>query len=386
MFKKRRFKILVGTCLLSLFALGFHSYSSKTDAVWYKLAGSKVISGDLKIITNKDQYYAAVKKAMLNYDTTLTLRILNYDNNVYNLDAVKKIVEETPQLIGVCEGTTGTIITSIPTKLTIEFKYSDSKEILINKEKLVQQKVDEIVNKVIKPDMKDYEKEAVLHDYVVNNAKYDNRLFTGNMPKESYTAYGLLVNKSGVCQGYAELMDRLLKASGIESRIVIGEAKDETGWISHAWNIVKIGGEYYHLDATWDDPVAEDDSNEPRYSYFNVTDEQIGQNHKWDKSNYPQCSSTTYSFNNLNLIEKDKNGNIIKVVKNYNEFYNTIRQAVTQSKPEVTIKILNYSTSIYNTEKTVNKIYDELWKDGAYSWSHYSDEMTKAEYVTITFE
>ncbi|MCT8977827.1 hypothetical protein N4T77_14595 [Clostridium sp. CX1] len=385
MFKKR-FRILLGICMLLLFAFFSMVYYDKTEEVWYKLSGSKINSGDLKVVTNYDQYYAAVKDAMLNYDSTLTLRTLNYSEKTYNLDVVGKILQETPQLLGIIEGTTITVVNSIPAKLTLNFKYYDSKENLINKEKFVQQKVDEIVNKVIKPEMKDYEKEAALHDYIVNNAQYDERLFTKNMPKESYTAYGLLANKTGVCQGYAELMDRLLKAVGIESKIIIGEAKDETGWISHAWNIVKIGGEYYHLDPTWNDPVTENNSNEPRYSYFNITDEQIVKNHRWNKNNYPKCTSTTYSFNNLNLVEKDRRGNAIKVVKNYNEFYSSIKETVRQNNSELTFRISNYSENIYDVEKAVTKIYNELWKDGAYSWSHYTDEITNSEYLTVTFE
>lgn len=381
MFKQTQAKILckVFAFFLIILIIIFISQSSKG-------AFSSTSSQSSVKVNNYDEYYNAIKKAMLNYDSSVILRIGHYDKNVYNLDAFKKVLKDNPELQGVCTEAKSSVQPSIPFKVTIDFKYSDSRETLKVKEKAVQEKVQEIVGKVIKPDMKDYEKEAALHDYLVNNTKYDKRFFTKNMPNDSNTAYGVLINGIGACQGYSEAMYMLLKAVGIESTVISGNANDGKSWVAHAWNIVKIGGQYYHLDTTWDDPVTEDESNDSRYTYFNLTDNQISKNHKWNKSEYPQCFSTTYSFQNLNMAEKDKNGNVILSIKGYSDFYKSIRTSLANGDSVLSLRILNYDANVYDVASAVNKAYDSLSKGGSYSWTYYTDELNNSEYITITFK
>ncbi len=153
--------------------------------------------------------------------------------------------------------------------------------------------------------MKDYQKELALHDYVVNNAKYDQRDENGGIPDDSYNAYGILIDGVGVCQGYADAMYRLLKAAGIENIMVIGQANNGSGLIGHAWNIVKIQGKYYNLDSTWDDPVTDNGTNVLSHLYFNITDKQLSVDHKWNESNYPSCNSTDYSYSKIVSLQKN---------------------------------------------------------------------------------
>jgi len=96
------------------------------------------------------------------------------------------------------------------------------------------------------PDMTDLEKAIVMHEYLGSTCEYDQRLYSGNMPVTSYTPYGVLVNKRAVCQGYALTYKLLMDKLGVECYMVISES------MNHAWNIVKIDGEYYHVDVTWD--------------------------------------------------------------------------------------------------------------------------------------
>ena len=343
------------------------------------------IQNQSNIINNYNEFYSAIKKSLSNYDSSITLKINNYDKNVYNLEGINKVLLDNPNLRSGYSEASGSIADSNPVSFSINFKYNDTRDNLIKKESQVEQKVTEIVNKVVKTDMKDYEKELALHDYLVNNAQYDKRLFTGNMPDESYTAYGVLINGTGVCEGYAEAMNRLLIAAGIDSKMVIGEANDGNEWIEHAWNIVKIGGQYYQLDSTWDDPVTDDGSNVLRHSYFNITDNQISKDHKWNKADYPECNSTTYNFNNLNVVERDDSGNIITVVKSYNEFYSAIKNAITSGKVGVSLKVLNYDENVYNVSDALTKISNETRLYKNYRWSYYSDDISNSEYISISF-
>lgn len=138
-----------------------------------------------------------------------------------------------------------------------------------------------------------------MHDYLVNNTKYDYDNFIKNtIPQEDYTAYGVLINGTGVCEGYSYAIKRLLKAVSIDSIIVDGNSTGDTGG-PHAWNMVKLGNDYYQLDVTYDDPVVNNGTKDVlSHEYFNITDSQISKDHSWDKSKYPVCNGTAFKFNN----------------------------------------------------------------------------------------
>lgn len=111
----------------------------------------------------------------------------------------------------------------------------------------------------------DPEIEMQIHDKLINLVTYDYELLardhdTGDL---GYTAYGALVEDSmglknrAVCGGYAQAFQYLLQQAGIEAAYVTGYADSESGTLSeqgsHAWNIVKLDGEWYEVDSCWDD-------------------------------------------------------------------------------------------------------------------------------------
>jgi len=109
----------------------------------------------------------------------------------------------------------------------------------------------------------EYEKINVIYDYICKNITYDYEHLEDESYKLKATAYAALINKTAVCQGYANLFYRLTKEVGIDARIMKGNAvtvaTSEPG--PHAWNIVKVDGKYYLLDATWD-------AGKDEYDYF----------------------------------------------------------------------------------------------------------------------
>lgn len=102
----------------------------------------------------------------------------------------------------------------------------------------------------IEEGMSDLEKAITLHDFIVLNCEYDYQNYLDKtLPREVYTTYGTLVNRKAVCQGYALTYKFLLNKAGIECYMV---SSDE---MNHAWNLIKLDGQYYQVDTTWDDPV-----------------------------------------------------------------------------------------------------------------------------------
>ncbi len=99
----------------------------------------------------------------------------------------------------------------------------------------------------------DFEKVRKIHDFVVNHVTYDYD-HLGQDYDLQYTSYAALLNGTAVCQGYASLTYRLMLTAGVDCRVITGTANNGSGtWENHAWNIVKLNGQYYYLDTTWDD-------------------------------------------------------------------------------------------------------------------------------------
>lgn len=143
----------------------------------------------------------------------------------------------------------------------------------------------------------DFERELALHDQLIRICSYSDEI---ELPQKS-TVYGALVERSASCEGYARSMQLLLDLQGINCYIVTGEAKNLAGVSGgHAWNKVSIGGAWYHLDATWDDPVTEDGSHITSHAYFNVTDAQLNRTNEINDTNNP-CTETKDNY----FVRKD---------------------------------------------------------------------------------
>ncbi|MCX7695641.1 MAG: hypothetical protein N2Z71_08050 [Caloramator sp.] len=127
------------------------------------------------------------------------------------------------------------------------------------------------------------EKIKVIHDYIAYNFSYDvDFLTTGDeaqYARDSHSYYALTINKA-ICGGYSSAFQRLTKYFGIESVIVVGTASGE----AHAWNKVKVGDTWLHIDVTFDDPViyGYPNKNMVRYDYFLKSDEEMSKTHKWN--------------------------------------------------------------------------------------------------------
>ena len=103
------------------------------------------------------------------------------------------------------------------------------------------------------PWMDDMLKARQLHDWLVRHMEYSNGSsgMPGSWPGGVFFSYAFNARGEGigeaVCSGYAEAYSMLLAAADIESYRIHGSG--------HEWNVVKIDGEYYQVDTTWDDPV-----------------------------------------------------------------------------------------------------------------------------------
>ena len=131
----------------------------------------------------------------------------------------------------------------------IEFNYSYEEDVAMSRLKQIDDAVADAYS-YIKSGMTDYQKALVMHDWLAYRTAYAyDRLQENANTKDDFNAYGALVIQEAVCQGYAEAYSILMQRCGIECYVVTSAA------LNHAWNVVKIGGQYYNVDVTWDDPV-----------------------------------------------------------------------------------------------------------------------------------
>ncbi len=146
---------------------------------------------------------------------------------------------------------------------------------------------------VINDDMTDVEKALALHDYIVQTAEYDFEAYSKrNIPSLSYTSYGIFIEKRAVCEGYALAVLELYRRAGLECITVGSSAMD------HVWNLVKLDGEWYHVDTTWDDMPPEVNGR-VLHTYFLLSDEQMQNHspahHSWDEKAPRATDSETFN-------------------------------------------------------------------------------------------
>lgn len=161
----------------------------------------------------------------------------------------------------------------------------------------------------IDPSMNDLEKELYIHDKMVELISYDYEAYIDHNTKEhTFDAYGAVVERLTVCDGYARAFQGLLHMVGIPCLYVSGKAEGSDE--EHAWNCVKINGKWYQTDVTWDDP-----GNHPQgtgenmvHRYFNLTDAKMAESHTLCEAPFPRpvCDSTEASCENVKQVNLGK--------------------------------------------------------------------------------
>lgn len=179
--------------------------------------------------------------------------------------------------------TTATVISLLPTYIMSGTELETAK-------KTFDDAVDEMLSGITSV-MSEYEIEKLLHDRLAAKITY---VETSN----AHNAYGAIVEGKAVCEGYAEAYQYLLQRAGLQSFIATGATNPATGTSEgHAWNIVRIGGKYYHVDLTWDDQ-----GEYLFYAYFNKTDTRIKEDHVITETAYalPVCNSEAADYFTVN--------------------------------------------------------------------------------------
>ena len=150
--------------------------------------------------------------------------------------------------------------------------------------------------------MSEKEKELYIHDFICQNVRYDKL-------KKAYSheIIGPLGQGVGVCEGIAKAVKILCDALGIWCIIAISDNNLEKNIkYRHAWNVIRMNGIYYHLDATFDNSLGRED--QIRYDYFNLSDSQIFRDHEpviWKIPACPDNDSFYYKEKKLSFTKME---------------------------------------------------------------------------------
>lgn len=158
----------------------------------------------------------------------------------------------------------------------------------------------EVIETVATEDLSDYEKELAVHDWMIARGDYDSDTlsqlpgFTEDPNNDN--PYGFLINGRGICLGYASTFQLFMDLLGIECITVEGTAYNGTS--DHAWNQIRLDGEWYCVDVTWDDPVTSGRvSEQTAHRYFNVTSDFMREtSHQWNEAEVPEADGTAYAW------------------------------------------------------------------------------------------
>jgi hypothetical protein len=217
-------------------------------------------------------------------------------------------------------------------------------------------------------DKSDIEKELFVHDFMLKHYRYDH-----SFHDNSYSVLGLIKSRKAVCQGIALFVKLAMDYLDVHSIVVYGEAENPSrdgAREGHAWNLVRIDGHYYHLDATFNMTIT---TNRFRYDYFNLCDRDIQKDH-YITDKIPAATMSGRDYYTINsmtvngMAELDRyfldaiqSGENIIIVKLLNvPFSDTIVSEVTKKAMDQFLAIRKKSvraTNSYNATQMVFEVH-----------------------------
>lgn len=209
--------------------------ASSVTVKWKKLSGSKKYT--VLRATKKKGSYKKLK--------TLSASKASYTD--------KKLKESKTYYYKVkAQTSTGTVESNLITKVKVSGNYKKGSVYgpgLSKKQlQIVKDKVANFVNVYTQPNYTQFEKLLNAHDYLCKICSYQTKGWSVNYAN---TALGALKYKKAQCSGYARALKALCDGAGVPCKYVHANKKAMNP--SHQWNMVKMKGKWYIVDAQLND-------------------------------------------------------------------------------------------------------------------------------------
>ncbi len=163
--------------------------------------------------------------------------------------------------------------------------------------------------------LSDIEKEKNIHDYLVKKVEYGR-----DQKASSFEAVGPILFGTGVCEGISKAAKLFCDYLGLVSMIVMGKKNTQNTADCqelHAWNIIWIAGNQYHMDITFDLTVMT--YGVSRYDYFNLSDREIQRDHLVLSEYTPKCVNSYGFYQKENLFLANQKDLMDIIGKNVNK-------------------------------------------------------------------
>ncbi len=231
-------------------------------------------------------------------------------------DQIKRIIDyvqvDHPEIFWFQHGATFFFDSNTHIVNKIDFKYCMSKEEASKRKTAVDDALISFMDS-INPQMSDFDVALKVYENIIDLVDYDavglarqkKAETAADVPDDLRSIYGVFVNKKAVCAGYAKATQYLMNLMGIECTYVTSD--------THAWNLIKLEGDYYHLDTTWGDSSNTEQkhvqSDRIDYDCFCITTEEVEKldAHKATGSlPLPNCTATKCNYHIRSGLYFDK--------------------------------------------------------------------------------
>ena len=269
---------------------------------------------------------------------------------------------------GACSITSNGLVTAKKAGTTEYWaKYGDALYrcvVVVNQagETALSKKVVEIADKF--RHLSDVDKVMAVHDYLIDHIEYSN-------PHIRSFAYGALIEGKAVCQGYAQSLAMILNNLNVECHTIVAMTKGSNP-VLHEWVRVKLDGEWYYIDLTWDDTPWAEDKN---YKYFLINTDMISRDHEtgYSLAGGPEVDGSKYlyyAYKKQGIFAETKD-DIDKIIRDQinatNQSYTTVKIAVPASVPDY--EIHGAIRRIAGSQATLKELNDIKNTSGSYH--HY---------------
>lgn len=231
--------------------------------------------------------YNLILTAMKNCDETAEIPNIDSSGKLYNR-ILELIRFENPAMFHIESREIGRISIAAQS-FDIRFSYKYSAEEVNTMLRETEKAADRIMVQIT-ADMDEYDIVKLFHDSLIINCKNDENGQYCN------TVYGALVDGKALCEGYAKAFSYLCGRAGIENVIVTGKTTTD-----HMWNMVKLDGNWYHVDVTWDHPseiITDAFPDAVMYNYFLVSDADAAENRTIDNDYFepPRATGSVMNY------------------------------------------------------------------------------------------
>lgn len=270
-----------------LFSCGHHDMQP-ADPDFSKVWASSASSSAPATVSGRSQALAHCIKQMNTLAPTISISASYVGNASAEASALAVALLDTGLPVAMQTEVKGSVITFIPeyadyVVLREAHRNASVAATLPADYKTALNKARKIVAEVCAQHSSDYERAVALHDYLALHVRYDSGL---GMTARANAVTKLLHEGRAVCDGYAHAYGLLLSMAGIDNQFVIGKGDG----VDHIWNMVRLNGQWVHVDVTYDDPRP-DRKGRVMHTYFGMTDSMLAVNHSWNRRAFPSATA-----------------------------------------------------------------------------------------------